>query len=51
MGQPRPHLSSAFNFYNKYVKNVHPVDGAGIWTHDFWNMTTRPGLTPKSNLI
>ena len=23
-----------YNFYNKYVKNVHPVYGAGIRTHD-----------------
>ena len=33
-------------------KNVHPVYGAGIQTHDLWNMslflqTTRPGLLPK----
>ena len=23
-------------------KNIHPVYGAGIWTHNLRNMTTRP---------
>ena len=47
MGQPRPlfRLFSIFsnkhyNFYNKYMwKNVHPVYGAGIRTHNIWNMS------------
>ena len=38
-----------YNFYNKYMwKNVHPVNGPGIRTHNLWNksppITTRPGL-------
>ena len=45
MGQPRPLFSFLFSvFSNKqykflqqmYVKNVHPVYGAGIRTHDLW---------------
>ena len=24
------------------VKNVNPVYGAGIWTHDLWNMSLLP---------
>ena len=24
------------------VKNVHPVYGAGIWTHDLWNVSLFP---------
>ena len=29
-----------YNFYNKYMwKNVHSVYGAGIYTHDFQNMS------------
>ena len=29
-----------YNFYNKYMwKNVHPVYGAGIWTHDLQNVS------------
>ena len=47
MGQPRPlfRLFSVFsnkhyNFYNKYMwKNVHPVYGAGIRTHDLRNVS------------
>ena len=27
---------------NKCAKNVHPVHGAGIWTHDLWNMSLLP---------
>ena len=27
---------------NAYVKNVHPVYGAGIWTHKLWNMSLLP---------
>ena len=50
MGQPRPlfHLFTVFsnkhyNFYNKYMwKNVHPVYGAGIRTHNLWNMSLLP---------
>ena len=30
-----------YNFYNKYMwKNIHPVYGAGIWTHDLWNVSS-----------
>ena len=43
------------NFYNKYlhVINVHPVYGAGIWTHDLQNMSLLPwpldqGSCPKT---
>ena len=25
------------------LNNVYPVFGAGIQTHDLWNITTRPG--------
>ena len=51
MGQPRPlfHLFSVFsnkhhyNSYNKYMwKKVHPVYGAGIWTHDLRNVSLFP---------
>ena len=29
--------------YNKYIwKNVHPVYGAGIWTHALHNMSLLP---------
>ena len=44
-----------YNFYNKYMwKNVHPVYGAGIQTHNLRNceslpITTRPGLPPKEH--
>ena len=27
---------------NTYVKNVHPVYGAGIQTHNLWNMSLLP---------
>ena len=27
---------------NKYVKNVHPVYGARIWTHNLCNMSHLP---------
>ena len=38
------------------LKNVHPVYGSGIRTHDLWNMsppiTTRPGLpTPATTCV
>ena len=58
MGQPQPLFvyfrsfqTNITNIYNKYMwKNVHPVYGAGIRTHDLWNesppITTRPGLPP-----
>ena len=50
MDQPRPlfHLFLVFsnkhyNFYNNYMwKNVHPVYGAGIQTHDLWNVSLFP---------
>ena len=49
MAQPRP-LFNLFSFFHHKlqflqqmnVKNVHLVYGAGIRTHDLWNMTTRP---------
>ena len=49
-GQPWPlfRLFSVFsnkqyNFYNKYMwKNVHPVYGAGIWTHNLQNVSLFP---------
>ena len=54
MGQSRPLFfrlfwvfsSKNYNFHNKFMwKNVHPVYGAGIRTHDL-PITTRPGLPP-----
>ena len=48
MGQLRPLLSfifglftqTSYKFYNKYLwKNVYPVNGAGIRTHDLWNIS------------
>ena len=34
-------LIKQYNFYNKYMwKNVHPVYGARIWTHDL-RITTK----------
>ena len=64
MGQPRPlfRLFSVFsnkqyNFYNKYMsKNIHPVYGAGIQTHNLQKreslpITTRPGLPPNYALF
>ena len=59
MGQPLAlfRLFSVFsnNFYNKFMwKNVHPVYGAGIRTHNLRNVslpiTTRPGLPPYAPL-
>ena len=36
----RPFSNKHHNFYNKYMwKYVHPVYGAGIWTHDLQNMS------------
>ena len=40
----------------KYVKNVHPVYGAGIRTHDLWNVSLLPqpldqGSCPKLFLV
>ena len=32
-----------------YVKNVRPVYGAGIWTHE--SITTRPGNPASYNLV
>ena len=48
--QNRPlfHLFSSFQtnilqfFQQIFVKNVHPVYGAGIRTHDLWNMSLLP---------
>ena len=50
MGQPRPLFrlflvfsNKHYNFYNKYMwKNVHPVYGPGIRTHELWNMSLFP---------
>ena len=41
------HLFSAFQTHiiilqQINVKNVHPVYGAGIQTHDIWNMSVLP---------
>ena len=52
MDQPRPLFHSVLSFsntlqiftINTYVKNVHPVYGAGIQTHDLWNMILPPLL-------
>ena len=50
MGPPRP-LFNLFSVFFKQtiqilhqsnVKNVHPVYGAGIRTHDLWNMSLLP---------
>ena len=50
IGQPR-HLFQLFSAYqthitnftsNRCVKNVHPVYGAGIQTHNLWNMSLLP---------
>ena len=36
-------LFKNYNFYNKYMcKNVHPVNGAGIWTHYLQNVSLLP---------
>ena len=50
MGHPPDSFSFIFVFSskyynlttNRYVKNVHPVYSAGIWTHDLWNMSLLP---------
>ena len=52
MGQPRPLFrlfsfglfkQTSLQFYNKYMwKNVHPVYGAGIRTHDLQNVSLFP---------
>ena len=50
MGQTRPllHLLSSFQTHitnftkNRQVKNVHPVYGAGIQTHNLWNVSLLP---------
>ena len=48
MGQPRPLLSFIFDVFKLtslkllqqiHVKNVHPVYGAGIWTHDLQDIS------------
>ena len=39
----RSFSNKQYNFYNKSMwKNVHPVYGAGIWTHDLLNMSRHP---------
>ena len=35
-------LFSVFSNKHYNVKNVHPVYGAGIWTHDLCNMSLFP---------
>ena len=50
MGQPSPLIilfpvfsNKHYNFHNKYMwKNVHPVYGAGIQTHNLSNMSRLP---------
>ena len=50
MGQPQPLfiyfrlLKQTLQIFqtNRYVKNVHPVYGAGIQTRDLWNMSFLP---------
>ena len=48
MGLPRPLVSFIFGLFNQtflqqiYVKNVHPVYGAGIWTHNLQNKSLLP---------
>ena len=43
MGQPRPILLFIFGLFKQtYVKNVHPLNGAGIWTHNLQNMSLLP---------
>ena len=50
MDQPLPLFRLFLVFSNKhykflqqiYVKNVHPVYGAGILTHDLWNVNLLP---------
>ena len=62
MGHPRSLLclfsvffkQTSFNFYNKLIwKNVHPVYGTGIRTHNRESppITTRPGLRPLANFF
>ena len=57
MGQPWPLLLLIFGIFKQtlqflqqiYVKNIHPVYGARIRTHDHEPppVTTRPGLLPE----
>ena len=51
MGQPRPLFHLILVFFKQtslqflqqiYVKNVHPVYGAGIQTHDLQNVSLFP---------
>ena len=50
MGQPRPRFryfglfkQTSLHFLQQiYVKNVHPVNGAGIRTHNLWNKSCFP---------
>ena len=51
MGQPLPILSFIFGLLNQtslqflqqiYVRNIHPVYGAGIRTHDLQNTSLLP---------
>ena len=34
-----------------YVKKVHPVYSAEIWTHDIWNMSLLHSVTRLGNLL
>ena len=52
MDNPRPLYRFLVFFKQTFlqqtdVKNVHPVNTAGIWTHDLQNITTKPGLPSK----
>ena len=49
MGQPSVSFSFKLSFQihitiftSKNVKNVHPVYGAGTWTHNLWNTSLLP---------
>ena len=40
-----------YNFYNKYkLQNVHPLYGAGFWTHNVQNMSLRTQPLGQSTL-
>ena len=39
----RSFLNKHYNFYDKFMwKDVHPVYGAGIQTHNLWEMSLLP---------
>ena len=51
MGQPRP-LFVYFRSFQLAIITIFTTNkcdaGAGIRTHDLWNITTRPGLRPQT---